>query len=75
MRPKVNMTLAKKTILIINQVSSMQEGNKGRAVDYICSKYHENREILEDPEATRVAKAWISERNRRLSQTFPTPYV
>jgi hypothetical protein len=62
------MTLAKKTVYIINQASARNYLKMSHAVDYICSKYHEKREILENPEATHVVKAWIAERKRRLSQ-------
>lgn len=68
-RPIMHLTVANRTVSIINQVSSKKDMKKSHAVDYICSKYHENKDILEDPEAAQMAREHIKERNERLAKS------
>ncbi|MDP2217381.1 MAG: hypothetical protein Q8J68_08855 [Methanolobus sp.] len=63
----LNTTISKKSKSVINLASTAGcDGKTSAEVDYICQMYAENKDFLEDPEAVHVARAYISERNKRL---------
>ncbi|MDP2216431.1 MAG: hypothetical protein Q8J68_03980 [Methanolobus sp.] len=63
----LNTTISKRSKAVINLASTAKcDGKISAGVDYICQKYADNKDVLEDPEAVHVARAYISERNRRL---------
>jgi hypothetical protein len=71
-RPGMHLTVSKKTVSIVNHVMNKKDLKKSYAVDYICSMYYDNMDILEDPEAFQVAREWIRKRNERLAQSLLT---
>lgn len=62
----LNTTISKRSKATINSASKKFDGRVSAGVDHICEKYSENKDVLEDPEAVQVARAYISERNKRL---------
>nr|WP_321496349.1 hypothetical protein [uncultured Methanolobus sp.] len=68
-RPVLNTTISKKSKATINRVSRKFDDKINAGVDHICLTYEENKDVLEDPEAVQVARAYISERNKKLCQS------
>lgn len=65
-RPILNTTISNKSKAVINTASRKFDGKIGKGIDDICQKYADNKDVIEDPEAVQVARAYISERNKRL---------
>ena len=68
-RPIINTTVSNQSKAIINRASAKYNGKISKGIDDICQKYEENRDVIEDPDAINVARAYISERNKRLIQS------
>jgi len=65
-RVSLHTTISKRSRATINRESKRFDDKISAGVDHICQKYADHKDILEDPEAVQVARAYISERNKKL---------
>lgn len=65
-RVSLHTTISKQSRAIINHESKRFDGKINAGVEHICQVYADNKDVIEDPEAVQVARAYIRERNKKL---------